>query len=169
MTIPFKQIPQNIRTPLFFAEVDPSHANTAQLNQRALIIGNITSSGIATPNVPIISQGVADAKQQGGQGSILAQMAFTYRQNDTFGELWYLPLADDPSAVAASGTIAVTGAPTAAGTINLYIGGMPVTVGVTAGQTTAQVASAINAAVNAVNDLAVTSAVSTSTVTLTAK
>src|ERR1035437_10836047 len=101
MTIPFKQIPSNLRTPFFFGEVDNSHANTAVLNQRALIIGQITASGTATPNIPIISQGVADAKVQGGQGSLLAQMTYAYRQNDTFGELWYLPVADAGGASAA--------------------------------------------------------------------
>ena len=106
MTIPFKQIPSNLRVPLFYAEVDNSQANTSTANQRALIIGQITSAGAATPNVPVISQGIADAKTQGGQGSLLAQMTYTYRQNDSFGEVWYLPLADDPAAVAASGSIA---------------------------------------------------------------
>ena len=45
MTIPFKTIPANLRIPLFFAEVDNSQANSAQANQRALIIGQITASG----------------------------------------------------------------------------------------------------------------------------
>ncbi|MFS2103565.1 phage tail sheath subtilisin-like domain-containing protein [Ralstonia sp. Ralssp135] len=169
MTIPFKQIPQNLRVPLFYAEVDNSQANTATANQRALIIGQITSAGTATPNVPIISQGVADAKTQGGQGSMLAQMTYTYRQNDTFGEVWYLPLADDPAATAATGSIAFTSAPTASGALSLYIGGMLVTTAVTASMTTAQVATAVAAAINAINDLAVTATASTTTVTITAK
>jgi phage tail sheath gpL-like len=169
MTIGFKQIPANIRVPLFYAEVDASQANTATANQRALIIGQITSAGTATPNVPVISQGVSDAKTAGGQGSMLAQMTYTYRQNDNFGEVWYLPLADDAAAVAATGTIAFTAAATAAGTLSLYIGGMLVTVAITASQTTAQIATAVAAAINAINDLAVTATASTTTVTITAK
>ena len=169
MTIPFKQIPSNLRVPLFYAEVDNSQANTSTANQRALIIGQITSAGAATPNVPVISQGIADAKTQGGQGSLLAQMTYTYRQNDSFGEVWYLPLADDPAAVAASGSIAFTSAPTANGALSLYIGGMLVTTAITSSMTTAQVATAVAAAINAINDLAVTATVTTSTVTITAK
>lgn len=169
MTIPFKQIPSNLRVPLFYAEVDNSQANTATANQRALIIGQITSAGAATPNIPIISQGVADAKTQGGQGSMLAQMTYTYRQNDSFGEVWYLPLADDPAATAATGSIAFTSAPTASGALSLYIGGMLVTTAITASMTTAQVATAVAASINAINDLAVTATASTSTVTITAK
>lgn len=38
-TVPFAQIPQNLRIPLFWAEVDPSQANTGQQNQRTLMIG----------------------------------------------------------------------------------------------------------------------------------
>jgi phage tail sheath gpL-like len=172
MTIPFKQIPANIRVPLFYAEVDNSHANTATANQRALIIGQITAAGSATPNVPVISQGVSDAKVQGGQGSVLAQMTYTYRQNDQFGEVWYLPLADDPAAAAASGSIAVASAPTAAGVLSLYLGGRLVSVSLSASMTAPQAASAIMTAVNAVNDLAVTASINAgtpATVVLTAK
>ena len=39
MTIPFKNVPSNIRVPLFYAEVDNSRANNATINQRALIVG----------------------------------------------------------------------------------------------------------------------------------
>lgn len=175
MTIPFKQIPQNLRVPLFYAEVDPSHANSATLNQRALIIGQITSSGAATPGVPIISQGIADAKTQGGSGSMLALMTAAYRANDNFGEVWYLPLADASGGASASGTIQITSQPTANGVLALYIGGQLVSVPITAGMTTAQAASSINNTIMgttgtpAMPDLPVTSSVSSSTVTFTAK
>lgn len=38
-TVPFHQIPENLRIPLFWAEVDPTMANTNQQNQRTLVIG----------------------------------------------------------------------------------------------------------------------------------
>jgi phage tail sheath gpL-like len=168
MTIPFKQIPQNIRTPLFFAEIDNSHANTAVANQRALLIGPMTAAGVATPNVPLISAGTGDANLQAGSNSVLALMTAAYRQNDQFGELWYLPLQDAAGAAAATGTIAFTSAPTANGTISLYIAGQLVTVAVTSGMTTAQVATAVAAAINLIPAMPVTASVTTSTVTLTA-
>jgi phage tail sheath gpL-like len=168
MTIPFKQIPQNIRTPLFFAEIDNSHANTSVANQRALLIGPMTSAGIATPNVPLISAGTGDANQQAGANSVLALMTAAYRQNDQFGELWYLPVQDAAGATAATGSVAFTSAPTANGTISLYIAGQLVTVAVTAGMTTAQVATAVAAAINLIPAMPVTASVATSTVTLTA-
>src|SRR5690348_1161935 len=108
MTIPFKNIPQNLRVPLFYAEVDNSQANTAQQNQRTLIIGQLLSTGSAPANIPDLSQGVADAKTKFGQGSMLAEMVYAYRQNDNFGEVWCLPLADDGSAVKASGSFQFT-------------------------------------------------------------
>lgn len=159
MTIPFKNIPSNIRTPLFFAEVDPSHANTAQINQRALIIGQITGAGIATPDLPIISQGVADAKSQGGLGSMLARMVDAYRKNDQFGEVWYLPLADNSAGAFASGNISFTGPATVAGTLALYIAGDLISVGVSAAMTATQLAAAVIAAISAASDLPVTAGV----------
>lgn len=168
MTIPFKNIPANIRVPLFFAEVDNSQANSAQANQRALIIGQITANGSATPNVPVISQGIGDAITQGGAGSMLALMTAAYRAADPFGEVWYLPLADDPTATAAAGAISVSSPPLANGTIYLYIaycqGGSPylpqrITIPVTTTQTAAQIATAIAAAINAAPNLPVTAAV----------
>ena len=98
MTLAFKNIPAGIRVPLFYAEVDPSQANTATINQRALLIGQITSAGTLAPDIPVISAGVTDAKSVCGQGSVLAQMAYAYRRNDTFGEFWYGPLSDNTAA-----------------------------------------------------------------------
>ncbi|KWN77062.1 phage tail sheath subtilisin-like domain-containing protein [Burkholderia stagnalis] len=169
MTIAFKNIPSNLRVPLFYAELDNSKANTGATTQRALIIGQMTSSGTGTPNTPQISQGATEAKTIGGQGSMLALMTAAYRAADPFGEVWYLPLADDPAAIAASGSIAITAAATANGTLNTYIAGQRVTLSVTSTQTTAQIATALAAAINAVGDLPVTATASTSTVTITAK
>ncbi|VVD75064.1 phage tail protein [Pandoraea horticolens] len=173
MTVPFKTIPQNLRVPLFHAELDNSQANSGASTQRALIIGQIAAAGTGTPGVPQISQGATEAKSVGGAGSMLALMTAAYRKSDPFGEVWYLPLADDASAVAASGSIAISSPATATGVIYLYIAAVkgvpPVTVTVTSTQTTAQIANAIAAAINAQSDLPVTATAATSTVTVTAK
>lgn len=171
MTVPFQNIPSALRVPLFYAEVSNSRANTATLNQRALIVGQITSSGIATPDVPIISQGVSDAATQGGSGSMLHLMTQAYRANDTFGEVWYLPLSDDGAATAAVGSINITHVATAAGTLYLYIGGVRIAQAVTTSQTAAQIATALAATINATANLPVTAAVdgvTTSKVNITA-
>lgn len=168
MSVAFHNIPANLRVPLFFAEVDNSQANSGQQTSRALIIGQITASGAATPNTPIISQGVADAVTQGGAGSMLALMTAAYRAADNFGELWYLPLADDPTATAASGSITVGTAPIANGTVYLYVAGVRITLPVASTQTTAQIATALAAAINATPNLPVSASAATNVVTLTA-
>lgn len=164
-TVPFNNIPANLRVPLFFAEVDNSQANSGQQTQRALIIGQITSTGVATPNVPIISQGPSDAINQGGAGSMLALMTAAYRKADTFGEVWYLPLADAVASVAAAGSVALSGAPTAAGVISLYIAGTVVSVPVGIADTPTTLAAALAAAITANPNLPVTAIVDVATVT----
>lgn len=159
MTIAFPNVPQNLRVPLFYADLDPRNANSGQQTQRALIIGQITSAGSGTPGVPRICQGVADAKAVGGPGSMLALMTAAYRARDSFGEVWYLPLADDGAAVAAAGSLNFTAQATANGTLNLYIGGQRLTMAVSSSQTPAQLATALAAAVTAATDLPVTAAV----------
>ncbi|VVE06631.1 phage tail sheath subtilisin-like domain-containing protein [Pandoraea sputorum] len=168
MTVPFKQVPQNLRVPMFYAEIDNSHANTATANQRALLIGPMTSAGTATPNVPLISAGTGDANTQAGANSVLALMTAAYRSNDSFGEVWYLPLADAAGSLAATGSIAFTAAPTANGTISTYIAGQLVTTIVTAGMTVAQVATAVAAAINLITAMPVVATATNGTVTLTA-
>lgn len=172
MTVPFKNIPANIRVPLFYAEVDPSFANASQQTKRALLIGQKTAAGTGVADTPVIMQSVSDAKAIAGQGSVLAHMAETYRLGDPFGEVWLLPVADAGAAVAASGSINTTTPPSAAGTLYLYIAGQLVTLACTGSQTAAQIATALAAAINAINDLPVTAAVDgvvTSKVNLTAK
>lgn len=168
-TIPFQQIPQNLRVPLFFAEVNNQNANTSTQVQRALLIAPMTAAGTLTANVPVISQGPNDAIAKAGAGSILQMMTAAYRLNDTFGELWYLPLADDPTGVAATGTITFTGAPTATGVLYLYVAGKLVTVTITSSMSVSQIATAVAAAVNAINTLPVTAAAALGVVTLTSK
>lgn len=168
MTVPFKQLPLNIRVPLFYAEVDNSQANSAVAQQRALIIGQITSAGIGAANVPVISQGVGDAQVVGGPTSMLAEMLAAYRLNDSFGEVWYLPIADDPGAVASTGTVTFTAPPTASGVLSFYLGGRKYSLPVTAAQTAVQVATALAALVNANGTSPVVAAAAAGVVTFTA-
>lgn len=172
MPVPFSNIPTNLRVPLFYAEIDPSKANTAQVVQRTLIIGQITSAGAAVANVPLRSLGVDDAKAQGGPGSMLALQTAAYRQNDSAGEVWYLPLADVGGGVLATGSVTFTGPTTAAGVLSLYVADVLVSLALASGQTAAQVATAVAAAITALTDLPVTAAVdgvTTSKVNISAK
>jgi len=168
-SVPFRIIPSALRLPGALFELDNSQANTSSGGaQRTLIVGQMLSSGIATPNVPIISGGVGDAQNQFGASSQLANMVSMYRNNDAFGEVWCLPVSDGVGSAAATGSIAFSAPPSAAGVIALYIAGTVVNVPVTAGQATASIATAVAAAINAIAMMPVTASVNASTVTLTA-
>lgn len=144
--IPFRNIPSNLRVPLFYAEVDNSQANTSGANLRGLIVGQMTNSGTATPNEPVLSQGPAFDAPAFGVNSMLELMIQEWRQNDNFGELWALPLSDAGGAVAATGNISFVGTASATGVLSLYIAGVLVSTIVTAGMTAAQLATALVAA-----------------------
>lgn len=167
MSITFKNIPQNLRVPLFFAEIDNSQANSGQLPQRCLIIGQMTAAGTDVPNNPIISAGVGDAQARYGANSILARMVADYRNVDSFGEVWCVGLNDDPGATAATDTVTFGGAPTAAGTISLYVSGVLYSVAVTTTMTAAEIATAVGAAINADPLCLTTATVAGAVVTLT--
>lgn len=169
MTVPFNTIPSNLRVPLFYAEVDNSQANSGAQNQRTLIIGQITAGGNAVVNIPVLGQGVSDAKAKGGSGSMLALMTAAYVSSDSFGETWFLPLADGAGAAAATGTLLIAGSPTSTGVISLYIAGQLVSLKVATGDTAAATATSLAALINATLDLPVTATATTATVTFTAK
>lgn len=171
MSISFNEVPSNIRVPLFYAEFDSSRAvqGLALQNYKALMIGQKTSGGSATANVPVLVTSADQAKSLFGAGSMLHRMFIKWFKNNKSTEIWAIPLADNGAGVAATGTLTVTGPATAAGTISLYVGGQLVEVGVLSGDSANTIAAAINTAINAATDLPVTSGVSTNVVTLTAK
>jgi phage tail sheath gpL-like len=168
MTISFKNIPQNLRVPLFFAEIDNSQANSGQIPQQVLILGQMTAGGTDVANNPAVCAGVGDAQSRYGANSMLARMVADYRGADSFGTLWCVGLADAGGAAAATDTVTVGGAPTASGTVSLYVAGTRYAVAVTSSMTSAQIATAIGAAINADPTCLVTAAVAGSVVTLTA-
>lgn len=168
MTVPFQNIPQNLRLPLFFSEVNNSQANTNQQTFRGLIIAQMLASGTAVANTPYISGGTGDAVLKGGPGSILATMVATTAKADPFGEYWVLPVADNGAGTVATGTFTVTAVATANGTLNLYIGGQLVQVAITTAMNTVTlVAAAIVAAVNLAPNISVSAANAAGVVTFT--
>ena len=171
MAISFNQIPSSVRVPLFYAEFDNSRAQQGLALEiyKTLVFGQKTSGGSATANTLVRVTSADQAKSLFGQGSMLHRQFIKYFANNKVTEAWAMPLADNGSGVAASGSVAVTGPATAAGTISLYIGGQLVSVAVASGASANTVASAINTAIGAAGDLPVTASVSTNAVTITAK
>lgn len=161
MSIQFNFIPGDIRTPGVFLEVDASMAlaGLAGIHQRLLFFGQRLAAG-KTPAgelVQVVSD--KDANERFGLGSMLANMLIAARAANSYTETWAVALADDGAGVKAAGAIAIGGAPTAAGTLSVMIGGDRVRARVNATDTAAEVATALAAAINAEAALAVTAAV----------
>jgi phage tail sheath gpL-like len=168
MAINFTYYPTSNRVPGIFVEMDPSQANTATVLQRSLILGNMLAAGSAPPNIPFEVSSLAQVQAAVGRGSILCQMAAAYLTADNFGDLWLLPLADNPAGQAAAGTLTVAGPATAPGTLNLYLGGVLVQAPVNLADTATVIAAALVAAIAANPDLAVTAAAAAGVITVTA-
>ena len=169
--ISFNQIPINLRTPGQYIEIDNSRAlaGMVDINQRLLIIGQNLATG--TQAAEVLTRVVSDreADEKFGRGSMLAEMIKSTRKVNQYTELWAVALDDDVSAVAATGTIALSGTITGAGTLSVLIGGVRVRTAVAADDTADEVATNLAAAINAVDTLMVTAAAETATVTLTAR
>jgi phage tail sheath gpL-like len=169
MTIPFSSIPSNLRVPFVAVEFDSSRAQqgAAVMPYRALIIGQKRTGGTGTINT---IQKVTSADQVltlAGRGSMLHRQARAWFANNRFTETWIGILDDAAAGVVATGTITVTGPATAAGTINLYLGGELVQVAVASGDAATAIATAIAAAITANPDLPVTAAAVSAVVTVT--
>lgn len=171
MAVSFPNIPSGsaLRVPLFYADVSNAAAFTYQPGYRALIIGQMLAAGTATTAAMVSCNSADQARTLFGQGSHIARMVKAFRDNDALTEIICIPLDDNVSAVAAEGTIDVTGPATAAGTIALYIAGQLVQVGVASGDAATAIATAIGAAINANSELPVTASVISAAVTITAR
>lgn len=169
MAISFSNIPSGIRVPLFYAEVDNSQANTGSNELKALLVGQMLSGGKAKAGVPVLVSGDSQGKELFGRGSVLARMNTAFRNNNTAGEVWAIPIEDPSGGAKASGTLTFTGEATAAGTIYVYIGGDCVTANVAIDDAAATIASAVASAINAKADLPVTASAAEGVVTVQAK
>ncbi len=169
MTVSFDWIPQALRYPGAYIEIDGSAAGLGGDIGAVLIVGQKLASGTAPAGEITMVASVQDAKTKAGAGSMLAKMVERYRAIDPSLDVYMLPYADLVAGVQATGTLTVSAAPTASGTLAVYIGGTLVPVGITSGQTVAQVATAIAAAITANTDLPVTAAAAAAVVTLTAR
>lgn len=171
MSISFNQIPVNLLTPGQYVEFDNSKANKGLvvMPNRILIIAQKLAAGSAAADVPFMATRLADVQAACGRGSHAALMFEASQGVTDTVETTIIPLADNGAGVAASGSIAITGAPTEAGLLNLYIGGVLVQAAVAVTDTPTTIAAALAAAINANPDLPVTAAAAVGTVTVTAR
>ncbi|BCB28432.1 tail protein [Sulfurimicrobium lacus] len=170
MTITFSEVPQALRYPGGYIEIDGSQAGLGGDLPIVLLVGQKLPTGTAPVGEVVRLSGIEDAKLKAGPGSMLAQMAARYRKVDPIFDMFMLPYADNPAGVAATSPLTVNSVATASGTLALYIAQRPISVGIAVGQTEAQIATAIAQAItDAGIDIPVTAAAAGAVVTLTAR
>lgn len=158
MAISFNSIPVSIRVPGTYVEIDASRAVTGlfRVPTKILLIGQKLSGGTATALVPVRLTSADQARVLFGRPSMLAHMAERLFGATSLLETWAIPLQDLGGGATATGKLTFAGTATAAGTVELYIGGRRVRVGVDVGDGGADVAAAVAAAITADLDVEVT-------------
>ena len=177
MSITYDQIPANNKFPIFATEFGGGmSAKSGAMPWKNLIIGQPLSSKMSENGTLTLITSDEQADALFGAGSQLALMIKAFRKNTKSSELWALPIADDSTSDAATGTLTFTvagsGNPATlavGGTIRLMISGQACPVHVSAGDSATGVATKVAAAINAKTNLPVTASSSNEVVTLTAK
>lgn len=174
MAVAFNNMPGTIRVPLFYAEINGG-VTPFSGGSRQVLFGHKLSTGSATVSA-LTNLGGSDPNVLFGQGSMLAEQALFARRMDPTGQIYCLPIAEPSGGDAAAGTIAISGAATAAGVVTRFIGGERVSVPVGSGDSAATVATRLAAAINAgytrfnrKMKFGVSATVATATITLTAR
>lgn len=141
--ISFNEVPENVRVPWAYVEFDNSRANQGPflLEYTILVIAQRLSSGTVAELVPTKVTRAEQGAQYFGQGSMAHNMLERLFENGRFNEVWVIAQDDDGAGVKAAGSILFGGAPTAAGTLNVYIAGRRVRISVTTSDTAADIAS----------------------------
>lgn len=159
--ISFNQIPIDIRVPGVYIETDNSMAvgGLPAMHHLILVMGQRLTTGTIAQKVPVRILNKAQGEAYFGRGSQLSAMINALKDANGYTETWAVALDDDSAGVQAAGDITVGGVVSAAGTLNIYIGGKKVKVAVAAGEATTVTATNVAAAINARTDLPVTATV----------
>jgi len=169
--VSFNEVPDSIRVPGIYIEIDPSHAvsGSPNMERRLLLIGQRLATGSVPAGTPVrlLSQAGDQAAAAFGRGSMLHGMAKAARKASAYVDLWAIALDDNAGGAQATCTVTLTGAPTANGVLALYVGGEAVNISVVAGDTVAALATRLAAAITANVDLPVTASAAAGVVTLT--
>lgn len=171
MSVTFKKIPTSLRKPGCYIEfnIDQASAGLPSGVNKCLLLGQKTSAGTATVNVPYEIYTESDAITYFGAGSILHQMVRAALKANGYVVLYAVAVTDAAESVAAAGTITFTGPATAAGLLNINIGNITLQKSVAVDETAAEIAADVAELVNDKVLLPVTATVAEGVVTLTAK
>lgn len=147
MTVAFNNMPGDLRTPLFYAEVNAGVPPYSGLSRQILLGRALSASPLAALKPQNI--GATDPNYLAGKGSMLADMVAWARAGNPTGELWVMNVGDPTGGQAATGTITLTGTATQPGTLVRYVAGERYSVPVALGDTAAVVAANLAAKINA--------------------
>lgn len=138
-------IPDDIRVPLVYIEIDNSQAmgSAPAQSRKVIVIGQQSATGAAAALTQNRITSDGQAEKLYGKGSMLAEMLKIFRKANSYTETWAMGLAELSAGAAAKATLTLVGTATAAGTLALLINGVSVQVGVDVGDTRETVATAI--------------------------
>jgi phage tail sheath gpL-like len=171
LSIPFNSIPVAIRTPGQYIEFDNTRAvqGLPAVLHKMLVFGQRLAGGTQPAGQPVRILSAGQAQDHFGRGSMLASMLAALKNANTYTECWAVAVDDLAAGAFAQGEVTFSGAPTEAGTLNVYIAGVNVRVGVSSGQAAASLATALAEAVQSAPDLPVQASAAGPVVTLTAR
>jgi len=162
-----------IKVPAVTINIIPAYQKEQNDEQRILFVGQKIASGTATPGV--LYDNLDNANGQDplfGKTSMLAGMVRAAKAINKVSRMDAIPLSDDGSAAAATGTIAFSGTATANGTIFVTIGSVVNHTYeldcVTTSSTATTIGDALVAAITADTTTTVTAVNTTGSVVLTA-
>lgn len=161
MDISFNEIPVDLAVPGHYGEIDNSKAyrGLSGIPIKVLLIGQKLAAAPGEALKPMLITNTDQGNAYFGKGSMLAHMIQRFKAANSYTMVYAIAQADNVAGVAAAGSIAFNGAATASGTLNLYLGGRLVQVGITAADADTVQATKTIAAINANTDLAVTAAI----------
>jgi len=171
MAITFNNIPDTIRTPGAYVEIDNSRAlkGLIQNPHKVLILGQL-AEGLTTPTPTALYDTLYTISRDNladgffGRGSILARMCNTFKANNPNTEVYAMALGSGIAGGAAGCSIDISGAvysnPVSCnGTWYLMINGEQVNVPITSGMSDTSIVVAAITAINSNSNLPVTAAV----------
>lgn len=172
--MPLGTIPNDIRVPLVYVEIDNTGAvdGTPALAQKILVLGQQSSAATAAPlTLTRITGSDSEIDALYGKGAMLSGSLKALKAANAYTECYALGI-DDMKGQAATGTVVFDGIATKSGMVALLIAGKSVQVAVSKDDTAAAIVTACVDAINKNEQLYVTASVdakNTKALVLTAK
>lgn len=161
MSITFSEIPNILKVPGVYQEIDSSLAGSSQSQTSVVIFAQKLPVGTGPALQVQQIDSAAQAKELYGKGSQLALMLENFKANNQQQVLYAVALDDDGAAVQAAGNYTITGTATKAGTLTIYINGVAIKTAVAEGDTGEDVALALQAAIASNVDLPIEAVIDT--------